>query len=182
MIMPHRVLVFLALVGAVSCNQAITGLEAPSDPATETFAPSLGVNIASMTKLASGVYYADSVVGTGVADTTNTDSVFVNYTGRLKGGTQFDAGTNIRFVPASLVAGVRLGLIGMKQGGKRKLVIPSALGYGSGAIKKTDGSISIPRQATLVFDIELLKVHNPVVVAASALIAPPSGLRAAARH
>jgi len=179
--MRHRVLVFLALVGAVSCNDTITGLEPPSNPATETFAASLGVTIASMTKLANGVYYADSVVGTGVADTTTTDSVFVNYRGRLKDGTQFDVGTNVRFVPASLVAGVRLGLIGMKQGGKRKLVIPSALGYGGGAIKKPDGSISIPRQSTLVFDIDLLKVHNPVDTT-KALVASATGLQAAARH
>ena len=180
--MPHRILVFLALVGAVSCNDTITGLAPPSDPATETFAASLGVNIASMTKLANGVYYADLTVGTGAVDTTTTDSVFVTYTGSLKTGAQFDAGTNVRFIPAGVVNGFRLGMIGMKQGGKRKIVIPSALGYGSAGLKLSDGTIKIPRQSTLVFDIELLKVYNPVVAAASALIAPPAGLRAAARH
>jgi len=180
--MPHRVLVFLALVGAVSCSDTITGLAPPSNPATETFAASLGVNIASMTMLANGLYFVDLVVGKGAVDTTTTDSVFVTYTGSLKTGTQFDAGTNVRFAPAGLVTGFRLGMIGMKQGGKRKLVIPSSLGYCSVAIKKTDGTIKIPRQSTLVFDIELLKVYNPVVAAASALIAPPTGLRAAARH
>jgi FKBP-type peptidyl-prolyl cis-trans isomerase len=181
--MTHRVLVFLALVGAVSCNDTITGLEPPSDPATETFAASLGVSITSMTKLASGVYYADTLVGTGtVADTTTTDSVYVTYVGRLKNGTQFDAATNVLFVPAVLIDGVRLGMIGMKPGGKRKLVIPSHLGYGPRAVKQTDGSIKIPRQSTLVFDIVLLKVYNPVDTTKTALIAPSAGLRAAAIH
>lgn len=180
--MPHRLLVFLALVGAVSCNDAITGLEPPSDPATETFAASLGVNVASMTKLASGVYYSDLVPGTGAADTTNTDSVFVNYTGSLKTGTQFDAGTNVKFVPADLINGVRLGMIGMKLGGKRKLVIPSALGYGRSARKDLNGKITIPRQSTLVFDIDLLKVYNPVDTTAGSLVGPPTGLRAAPGH
>jgi len=165
--MPHRLLVFLALVGAVSCNDTITGLEPPSDPALEQFAQALGVDIATMTKLASGVYLKDLVVGTGAADTTNTDSVFVNYTGSLKTGVQFDLGTNVRFMPAGLINGFRLGMIGMKVGGKRKLVIPSALGYGRNAIKETDGTIKIPRQSTLVFDIELLKVFNPVDTTAS---------------
>ena len=165
--MPHRVLVFLALVAAVSCNDTITGLEPPSNPEIETFAPALGVDIATMTKLVSGVYYKDLVLGTGAADTTNTDSVVVNYTGSLKTGVQFDLGTNTRFVPAGLISGFRLGMIGMKVGGKRKLVIPSAQGYGKNAVKETNGTIKIPRQSTLVFDVELLKVFNPVDTTAS---------------
>ncbi len=158
--MKHSYALLAILVAATSCNDEVTGLGPPSDPATETFAASLGVNIAAMSRTKDGVYFADLVMGTGVAGTERTDSVVVNYAAHLKDATQFDAGTNVTFFPTQLILGVRSGLLGMKEGGKRKLVIPSALGYGGRSVKETDGSIKIPRQSTLVFDVELLKVFN----------------------
>src|SRR5262249_25474292 len=72
----------------------------PSNPATETFATSLGIGNLGDTTVwhvtANGTYYRDEVVGSGaslVIDDPN-DSLFVDYTGWLKDGTQFDAGTN----------------------------------------------------------------------------------------
>ena len=172
--MTLRILLAATLVAALSCNDDITGLEAASNPATETFAASLGVNIAAMSKTDKGVYYSDLVVGVGTTDTATTDSVYVTYAGHLKDGTLFDSGTNVKFIVGQLVAGVQNGLLGAKQGGKRKLVIPSELGYGSRAIKNTDGTIKIPRQSTLVFDFELLKVYNhPDSVATTALVGRP---------
>jgi FKBP-type peptidyl-prolyl cis-trans isomerase FkpA len=159
--MPKRVLaVFLALAAAVSCNDTVTGLEPPSDPTTETFAPSLGINIATMTVL-SGTWYSDVIVGTGASDTANTDSVKVNYSGFLKTGVKFDSGTASVFTPSGVIDGFRIGMIGMKQGGRRKVVIPSSLGYGNVAQKDLNGQIRIPRQSTLIFDIELVAVYNP---------------------
>jgi peptidylprolyl isomerase len=155
---------------ALSCNDEITGLGPPSDPATETFAPSLGVTIASMTKTASGVYYLDLLVGTGAPDTTTTDSITVTYAGFLTNGTEFDKGTSVTFVPAQLILGWRTGMLGMREGGKRKLVIPSALGYGARSVRNADGTIRIPRQSTLVFDVELLKVFNRVDTTATSSI------------
>ncbi len=158
----RRLFLAAAAVVALSCNDDVTGLGPPSDPTTETFAPSLGVNIATMQKTESGVWYTDLVVGTGPADTANTDSVRMTYAAYLKDGTKFDEGTNVRFVPANLIVGVRTGILGVREGGRRKLVIPSALAYGAQAIRDTNGAIKVPRQATLVFDVELLKVFNPV--------------------
>jgi len=155
----RKILSFIALVAAVACNDVITGLAPPSDPTTETFAPSLGVNLAAMTKTASGVWYSDVTVGTGAADTANTDSITINYVGRLKDGTQFDAANTVTFQTALIVVGMRTGLLGMKEGGKRKLVIPSALGYGAQAIRDTGGAIKIPRQSTLIFDVDLVKSY-----------------------
>lgn len=146
---------------AVACNNDITGLEAPSDPSKETFAASLGVDLATMTKLPTGVYYKDLVVGTGEVVAANTDSLFVNYGGYIKDGTLFDSRTNAKFNPADLVPGVRDGLVGMKAGGKRKLVIPSDQGYGGRSIKNTKNQVIVPRQSTLIFDIEVTKVYNP---------------------
>ena len=172
--MKPQILLAAMLVAVLSCSDAITGLEPPSDPAKDTFAPSLGVNIAAMSKTDKGVYYTDLIVGSGTTDTATTDSVFVTYSGHLKDGKLFDSGTNVKFIVNDLVVGVRTGLLGAKQGGKRKLVVPSELGYGSHAVKNTDGTIKIPRQSTLVFDIELLQVYNrPDTAKTSALVGRP---------
>ena len=129
----------------------------PSDPATETYAPSLGVNIAQMTKISNALYYQDLVTGTGVTAATGK-SLSVNYTGWLVDGTQFD--TSIGKAPISFTLGVGtvipgwdLGLLGMRVGGKRRLVIGSDLAYGSG------GFGVIRPNSTLVFDVQLLSVQ-----------------------
>lgn len=158
---PTALLLSASLLVASACNDEITGLEPPSDPATETFAPALGVNIAAMSRTVEGVYYLDETVGTGTEVTATTDSLFVTYAGYLKDGKLFDSGTNVKFLPASVIEGFRNGMIGMKVGGRRKLVIPSALGYGGSTVKNTDGTTKIPRQSTLIFDVEILAAHNP---------------------
>jgi FKBP-type peptidyl-prolyl cis-trans isomerase len=61
----------------------------------------------------------------------------------------------------AVIVGFRDGMIGMKVGGKRKLVIPSELGYGNRSRRDFSGGVSIPRQATLVFDVEIKNVFNP---------------------
>lgn len=160
--MKRYALLLAALVASASCNDDVTGLEPPSNPATETFAASLGVNIATMTRTPEGVYYADIVVGTGPEVKANTDSLFVTYSGYLKDGSLFDSGTNVKFTLGNVIPGFRTGLLGMKEGGRRKLVIPSELGYGSQSQRDpATGKITIPRQSTLVFDVQALRVHNP---------------------
>jgi FKBP-type peptidyl-prolyl cis-trans isomerase len=154
-------LVLALLVSASSCNNDVTGLGPPSDPATETFDPSLNVTIATMTKLPGGTYIRDLVIGTGDSVKATTDSVWVTYSGRLKDGKLFDSGTNRVMRPDEVVAGFRAGLIDMRVGGRRQLVIPSEQGFGPRSIRGSDGTISIPRQSTLVFDVQLLKLHTP---------------------
>ena len=152
----------LVLIGSASCNGDVVGLGPPSNPATETFAPSLGVDIAQMTRLDNGVYYKDIVVGTGLTLADTAVSFNVTYAGYLKDGTLFDSGTDSKLTLSSLVPGFRSGVLGMKEGGRRKLVIPSEQGYGGHSVRSpSTGKILIPRQSTLIFDVELLKVTNP---------------------
>lgn len=101
----------------------------------------------------------DTLVGTG-AEAKNENIVTVHYIGVLKNGTKFDSSYD-RNQPYAFVLGAGqvirgwdLGLLGMKQGGKRQLVIPPDLAYGHNAIG------SIPAESTLIFDIELLKVEG----------------------
>ncbi len=108
----------------------------------------------------SGVKIADAVVGQGTA-VKDGDSVNVFYTGWLKNtGVQFDSNrtktTPATFTTGGVVAGFREGLIGMKPGGIRRVVIPSSLGYGAAGSPP-----SIPANADLVFEIKLVTVPTP---------------------
>lgn len=101
----------------------------------------------------------DIKVGTG-AEAVNGKSITVHYTGTLTDGTKFDSSLD-RGTPYTLTLGAGeviegwdLGLVGMKVGGKRKLTIPASLGYG-----EMGSPGVIPGGATLVFEVELLKVE-----------------------
>jgi FKBP-type peptidyl-prolyl cis-trans isomerase len=112
----------------------------------------------------------DDVVGKGKA-AAEGDMVRVHYTGTLMDGKKFDSsrdhGTPFDFKlgGGSVIKGWDQGVVGMKVGGKRRLVIPEALGYG-----EAGSPPSIPPKAGLKFDIELLAL-NPKDAAPSA---PPS--------
>lgn len=104
---------------------------------------------------------ADEVVGTGAVAEAG-DIVTVNYVGSLTDGTVFDASANhgttgftFNLGAGQVIKGWDLGVAGMKEGGKRKLIIPAALAYGDRAI----GDV-IPANATLIFEVELLKVQK----------------------
>jgi peptidylprolyl isomerase len=106
----------------------------------------------------SGLKYTDLVEGTG-AMPQKGQTVTVHYTGTLENGTKFDSSRD-RGTPADFKIGVGAvikgwdeGLMSMKVGGRRKLVIPSALGYGPQGRPPT-----IPPNSTLIFDVELLSV------------------------
>jgi len=111
----------------------------------------------------SGLQIEDIVLGTGDAAAFGKD-VLVHYTGWLHGidgeaGRKFDS-SHDRHQPfgfalgkGNVIAGWEEGVEGMRTGGKRRLVIPPALGYGEfGA-----GNV-IPPNATLLFEVELLEV------------------------
>ena len=123
-----------------------------------TFAPSLGVDLKSMTTTPSGLAYKDEKVGNGpVAQAGQMASV--HYTGWLPDGTKFDSSRD-RNEPfqfplgaGRVIKGWDEGVVGMHVGGRRQLVIPPSLAYGD----RGAGGV-IPPNATLVFDVELLGV------------------------
>lgn len=106
----------------------------------------------------SGLKYTDTVVGTG-ATPQKGQTLSVHYTGTLESGLEFDSsrkrGTpmQFRFKVDPMIPGWDEGFETMKVGGRRKLVVPSALGYGPQGRPP-----NIPGNSTLLFDIELLAV------------------------
>lgn len=103
----------------------------------------------------------DDVVGTGTTATAG-DKVTVQYVGMLTNGTVFDASANhgsdgftFDLGAGQVIKGWDQGVAGMKEGGKRTLIIPAALAYGS-----QSPAPSIPANSDLVFQVELVKVQK----------------------
>ena len=116
----------------------------------------------AFTTTASGLQFEDTVVGTG-AEAAPGRNVTVHYTGWLyengEQGDKFDSSKD-RDEPfifplggGMVIKGWDEGVQGMKVGGARRLTIPAELGYGA----RGAGGV-IPPNATLIFDVELLKV------------------------
>ena len=108
----------------------------------------------------SGLKFYDIVEGDGPMPETG-QGVVVHYTGWLEDGTKFDSSLD-RGQPFSFQLGAGMvipgwdeGVVTMKVGGKRQLVIPSELGYG-----ETGSGATIPPGATLIFDVELLEIQE----------------------
>lgn len=100
----------------------------------------------------------DTVEGTGSA-VKSGDTVVINYTGTLLDGTKFDSSYDrnqpfeTQIGVGQVIEGWDKGVVGMKVGGKRKLTIPSSMGYGS----RGAGSV-IPPNAGLIFEVELMGI------------------------
>jgi FKBP-type peptidyl-prolyl cis-trans isomerase FkpA len=124
-----------------------------------TFAASLNVDLSKSTKSATGMYTRDLTVGTG-ATATATSLVTVYYAGYLANGQLFDSRSSpstpfsVQLGPnANIIEGWKEGLVGMKVGGVRQLVIPPELAYGAAGLGP------IPSNAVLVFTVELVSVQ-----------------------
>ena len=138
----HRAL--LTTAGLICVASFLIAADAPTSQPTKTVTPS-GLTI----------------IETGQSDPAATakagDQVWVDYTGKLTDGTKFDSSADhpdqpIVFVIGQhrVIPGWEEGIVGMKIGQKRQLIIPPALAYGDNA------QGPIPANSTLVFDVQLV--------------------------
>lgn len=118
-----------------------------------------GSSTQSEVTTASGLKYIDEVVGTGDSPKPG-QNVTVHYTGTLENGTKFDSSVDrgqplpFRIGTGAVIKGWDEGVMTMKVGGKRRLIVPPKLGYGAAGFPP-----SIPPNATLIFEVELLSVN-----------------------
>jgi FKBP-type peptidyl-prolyl cis-trans isomerase len=106
-----------------------------------------------------GLMVSDTLQGQG-AEAMVGDTLSVHYIGMLQDGTVFDSSEargpfSFTVGQGQVIQGWDQGLIGMKEGGKRTLIIPPSMGYGS-----QDLGV-IPPNSTLMFEVELLSVTKP---------------------
>jgi FKBP-type peptidyl-prolyl cis-trans isomerase len=150
-----------AMLSASACGQSGSAIGAASaapqpiagDIERTTFDAALGVHLDAMTKRASGMYVQDITPGTGSVATRGR-TVVVRYTGWLPSGKQFDSGEiSVTLGTNKTIAAWEEGLLGMRVGGKRRLVVPPNLGYGA-----RGAGDDIPPNAVLVFDMEVTSV------------------------
>lgn len=145
------------------------GNDAPSEGAATgsfdmqavDFAPQLGVELGEMERRSEGLYVEALEEGQGTgAEVTPGSSVAVHYTGWLPDGTEFDSsrgrGEPFRFTAGvgQVIRGWDQGVLGMRPGEARRLVIPPNLAYG----RQGAGGV-IPPNSPLVFEVEVLEVQ-----------------------
>ena len=134
-------------------------------PSAETPSPMTEENLAeealteeTLVTTDSGLQYVDITEGTGAMPQAG-QRVTVHYTGTLEDGTKFDSSRDrgrpftFQIGVGQVIKGWDEGVSTMRVGGQRKLAIPAELGYGS----RGAGGV-IPPNATLIFDVELLRI------------------------
>lgn len=121
-------------------------------------------NIHSVSSSSTSKFDVQDISVGGGATVEDGDVVFVHYVGMLDDGTVFDTSvdSDVPFTATigaeEVIQGWDIGLRGMKVGGTRRLVIPPTLAYGDQAVIDARGHEMVPANATLTFDIVLLKV------------------------
>ena len=140
----------------LACLVVLAGAALACGPSA---APRSAGSSAAEVTMPDGLKYTDDQVGNGTEAQAGKTAV-VHYTGWLMDGTKFDSSRD-RNQPFSfplgrgaVIKGWDEGVAGMKVGGKRTLIIPPDLGYGA----RGAGGV-IPPNATLIFEVELLKVQ-----------------------
>jgi peptidylprolyl isomerase len=155
---------FVLLVACGSAQPQVQETPAPLPTVSETAeAPpprhKPKQSIGEIQTTASGLQYIDDRIGDGPSPASVKSTVTVHYTGLLSDGTKFDSsydrGQPFKATLQAVIKGWQEGVLTMRVGGKRRLIIPPELAYGS-----SGAGGKIPANATLTFDVELLAVDD----------------------
>ncbi|OKH25002.1 FKBP-type peptidyl-prolyl cis-trans isomerase [Chroogloeocystis siderophila] len=147
-----------AIAEQLTPNQPANEVVAPSNATTENTLLSNMMSDEKAITTPSGLKYIDIQEGDGATPKAG-QRVYVHYTGTLENGTKFDSSRDrnrpfdFKLGAGQVIKGWDEGISTMKVGGRRQLIIPPELGYGA----RGAGGV-IPPNATLVFDVELLRI------------------------
>ncbi len=138
----------LLVIVAATCGDDFTGPQTADDV---SFAPSLGIDLSQMTRLASGVYIQTLTEGTGERELTRSDAWSIHYRFWLSDGTFVEEGPLRRETdcPQGCIEGFEEGIVGLRLDEVRRIVIPSVLGYGGQEVGP------IPANSVLVYEVRL---------------------------
>jgi len=149
------IIAVLIIWGFSACNKQETAQQ-KYDREQETLKEYISANNITVTPSYTGVYYIETVLGTGEKASSGR-MVTVNYEGRFLDGTVFDSSDDATFTftvgYSQVIPGWDEALQLMRDGGKATLIIPSPMAYGP------YGSGTIPPYTTLEFDIEVTNVN-----------------------
>lgn len=156
---PRRLLIPILLLLLLLAACARAGGGAWADPRAIAFAPELDIDLDAMDEIRSGIFVRDAREGEG-GTVRPGDRVVVHYTGWLPDGTQFEssyedgAAVEFRLGDGEVVRGWEEGVVGMRPGGRRVLVLEPRHAYGGRGVPGV-----IPPQSTVVFEIYLLGIR-----------------------
>ena len=149
----------MVLVLVVACGGASAAQDKPAalptPSATTQTATTSAAKEPEIHTTASGLQYIDERVGDGPSPASIDSTITAHYVGQSSDGTKFDSsydrGRPIKITLRSLIKGWQEGVLTMRVGGQRRLIVPPELGYGTGAG---------PMYGWITFDIELLGVDD----------------------
>lgn len=155
-----RLLIDTAIIAIISLIAMLVYLAVPRSAASPTESTENNLSASSTTNMPTDLNVSVIKEGSG-EPAKNGDTLLVHYTGTLEDGTVFDSSIprgspfSVTLGKGQVIPGWELGLLGMKVGEERKLVIPPELAYGK------DGFTGvIPGNATLTFDVQLLEIKK----------------------
>lgn len=153
--LPPAVLVFVLLAEAAGC------IDQPSAPKCSSTSLTQTAVRGDTVVLNTGLQYIETKGGSGEAAQW-CRSVTVHYTAYLTNGTRLESSHDLdiplAFTPGlgDLIDGFEQGVIGVRSGGIRRVIVPPALGYGAVAQQNSSGVVVIPANSTLIYDIEAI--------------------------
>ena len=151
--MRYFVFLMMAVLAVSSCKKDDSQNQADIDE--QIIKDYLSANGLTATRHESGIYYNILTEGGG-SHPNVSNTVVIKYKGQLTDGTVFDetsGNTSATFPLSNLIRGWQFAVPLLKPGGKGMFYIPSALGYGP------DGTATIPGNAVLIFEIELIDFY-----------------------
>ena len=150
-----------AFLGVAFVAAGVACIDEPTAPKCTPTTLSQSAVIGDTVVLNTGLRYIETKGGAGEASEW-CDPVTVHYTAYLANGTRLESSRDVdvplAFTPGlgDLIDGFEQGVVGMRSGGTRRVIIPPALGYGDQPVRSLSGVIVIPANSTLIYDIEAL--------------------------